>query len=431
MALNSALIGVLRGRSASFLNCRTIVSKAFLDTTDKPAPYDYLNKPFNIVLAQLDKTTLRLDENSKLICVEGAHAIGKTALAKELAETFGMKYMGPPNMDDMYITPYGEDLRKYQHLYPDFYKCMDEKAFFKDPLSMSHGSADRFLFFNFGLKFINQLQAIRHILNTGQGVVLETCAHADYCYFNAAYNAGWVQPEMREMYYMVMKNCLHEVFRPNLIVYLDAPVDVVQNNIKKRGNEWDKDSKVWNNSQYLSDIYGEFKQNFLRDIQRWSRTLVYDWSDGGDAEVVVEDIEHTELDMIELYDDQQKEWRFHDEQGAAYQRNRFTNLRKIDDKLNTLQVCEMKYNEILVPTTETFCAMQDVMRLLPSNAYRYGFNAHLGDDTTLGTLFGSMHTAYAMDRRFQWPKLFPTVVPTSEERKEILAGKVKLEEMVY
>ena len=117
--------------------------------------------------------------------------------------------------------------------------------------------------------------------------------------------------------------------------------------------------------------------------------------------------------------------------GAAYQRNRFTNLRKIDDKLNTLQVCEMKYNEMLVPTTETFCAMQDVMRLLPSNAYRYGFNAHLGDDTTLGTLFGSMHTAYAMDRRFQWPKLFPTVVPTSEERKEILAGKVKLEEIVY
>ena len=32
----------------------------------------------------------------------------------------------------------------------------------------------------------------------------------------------------------------------------------------------------------------------------------------------MEDIEHTELDMIEIYDDQQKEWRFHDEQGAAY-----------------------------------------------------------------------------------------------------------------
>lgn len=251
----------------TLFSARTIVSKAFLDQTDKPAPYDYLNKEFNIIKAQWDKTTLRLDQNSKLICVEGAHAIGKTALAKELAETFDMKYMGPPNMDDIFITPYGEDYRKYQDLYPDFFKCMDEKAFFKDPLGMTHGSADRFLYHTYLLKFANQMQAIRHILNTGQGVVLETCAHADYCYFNAAYNAGWVQPEMREMYYMITRNSLHEVFRPNLIVYLDAPVEVVQENIKKRGNEWDKDSKVWSNSQYLSDIYSEFKQNFLRDIQ--------------------------------------------------------------------------------------------------------------------------------------------------------------------
>ena len=51
--------------------------------------------------------------------------------------------------------------------------------------------------------------------------------------------------------------------------------------------------------------------------------MVYDWSDGGDAEVVIEDIEHTELDMIEMYDDQQKDWRFNDEQGAAFQRNRY------------------------------------------------------------------------------------------------------------
>ena len=90
----------------------------------------------------------------------------------------------------------------------------------------------------------------------------------------------------------------------------------------------------------------------------------------------------------------------------------------------------MNYNEILAPTAESYLAMEDVMRLLPSNAYRHGFNAHLGDDTTFATLFGSMKNARAMDRRFQWPKLFPTVVPTTEERKDILSGKVKLEEIV-
>ena len=203
------------------------MSKAFLDRSDKPAPFPYVDKHYNSLVGLYDRTTPRLDQNSKLICVEGAHAIGKTELAKELAETFDMKYVGPPNMDEILINHYGEDMRDYEHLFPDFFKSLDDKDFFKNPLGKPLGAMDRFLYRTFFLKFLHQLDAIRHILNTGQGVVLEKCAQADYCYFNAAYNAGWVQPEMREMYYMIMDNSLHEVFRPNLIVYLDAPVDVV------------------------------------------------------------------------------------------------------------------------------------------------------------------------------------------------------------
>ena len=38
-----------------------------------------------------DKTTVRMDENSRIILVDGAHAVGKTDLAKQLAEEFDMK----------------------------------------------------------------------------------------------------------------------------------------------------------------------------------------------------------------------------------------------------------------------------------------------------------------------------------------------------
>ena len=34
-------------------------------------------------------------------------------------------------------------------------------------------------------------------MNTGQGVVMEGCAHSDYCHFNAAYNAGWILDESK------------------------------------------------------------------------------------------------------------------------------------------------------------------------------------------------------------------------------------------
>ena len=165
-------------------------------------------------------------------------------------------------------------------------------------------------------------------------------------------------------------------------------------------------------------------------FRRWSRALVYDWSDGGDAEVVVEDIEHTELDMIEMYDDQQKEWRFHDEQTAAYQRNLFTNLTHIGRKLDTLEVSEMSYNDLLKARTEDYIQMSCLMRLLPSNAYGYGNNAHLGDDLTWQTFWGSEYASRQMRRRFKYDWFFPNEQPNTLERKAVLEGKMKLDEIV-
>ena len=58
----------------------------------------------------------RLDENSKLIVVDGAHAIGKSEFAKELAEDLDMVYYPYPRMDDILINSYGVDVRKYDDL---------------------------------------------------------------------------------------------------------------------------------------------------------------------------------------------------------------------------------------------------------------------------------------------------------------------------
>jgi len=41
----------------------------------------------------------------------------------------------------------------------------------------------------------------------------------------------------------------------------------VQKNIAARGNEWDKNSPVWTNKNYLNDIYTELKRNYLKKMQ--------------------------------------------------------------------------------------------------------------------------------------------------------------------
>ena len=58
----------------------------------------------------------RFDENSKLIVVEGAHAIGKSKFAQELADDLEMKYVPTPRITDMMIDGYGVDLRQYNEL---------------------------------------------------------------------------------------------------------------------------------------------------------------------------------------------------------------------------------------------------------------------------------------------------------------------------
>ena len=113
----------------------------------------------------------------------------------------------------------------------------------------------------------------------------------DYAYFDAAYNQGWIDRHSRVQYKEINRITLPHIHRPNLYIYLDAPVDVAMKNIQSRGNEWDKDSPVWTNKRYMLDIYNELKKNFLKQQQRHSRVLVYDWTEPGDMEIVVEDIE--------------------------------------------------------------------------------------------------------------------------------------------
>lgn len=49
--------------------------------------------------------------------------------------------------------------------------------------------------------------------------------------------------------------------------------------------------------------------------------LVYDWSQGGDVEVVVEDIERINFDRFDKHDEKMEDWRLDDEEDWAIARN--------------------------------------------------------------------------------------------------------------
>lgn len=56
--------------------------------------------------------------------------------------------------------------------------------------------------------------------------------------------------------------------------------------IKKRGLKHEVDSLALKNKQYLTEIERQYKNVYLRDVSTHAELLVYDWTGGGEVEVV-------------------------------------------------------------------------------------------------------------------------------------------------
>lgn len=141
--------------------------------------------------AYLDITKFHVtEENARLIVVDGPIAAGKTALAKAIAEEFDMRYFPDPTMDDYWITPYGYDLRNCDSQLPEHLQSWDEKTFCMDP--KNHLKSIHFQKFMLVLRYIRHVDALTHILNTGQGAVLDRCYFSDRVFAHAMYDEGYL-----------------------------------------------------------------------------------------------------------------------------------------------------------------------------------------------------------------------------------------------
>lgn len=78
-----------------------------------------------------------------------------------------MLYVPATNMDLIYINPYGYDMRQLDPQLPDVCKSFDEMDFVRNP---SHPNAPKFQFDMFKLKLSQYIDALTHVLSTGESV---------------------------------------------------------------------------------------------------------------------------------------------------------------------------------------------------------------------------------------------------------------------
>uniref|UniRef100_A0A4Y7M261 NADH dehydrogenase [ubiquinone] 1 alpha subcomplex subunit 10, mitochondrial n=1 Tax=Daphnia barbata TaxID=414587 RepID=A0A4Y7M261_9CRUS len=357
---------------------RSISGKAMregLPPVNKPAPFPYKEKRYNFFRALFDPTTSRLDENSKLIVVEGPPAAGKGLLAKELADELGMAYFPSPTVAESYINDYGYDLRQLDPKLPESCRSYDENDFLKDPMRLNGSKAARFQLAKLGARYKRHLEALAHILNTGQGVVMDRSPYSDLVYITAMAEAGIVSKNVYNYYHSVRNNALFALWRPHLVIYLDVPVAETRGNIAARNRPYEKDSKVAT-PEYLQALIDSYKKDYLKDISTHAEVLVYDWKKPADTEIVVEDIERINFDQYGVYDTKMKDWRCYDKWDWNNKRQVFTHSQHY--LLGHLNVPPVRCPEIAFDGADV--KMHEiVMEEAPGNRFAKGFNADMGD----------------------------------------------------
>ena len=307
-----------------------------------------------------------------MIVVEGPIAAGKSAFAKDLAAELDMHYVEQPTLDDIYINPYGFDMRKLDPELPVNTRSFDVKNFCLTP---NGRNVAQFQIRMFMLRYSAYVDALAHILSTGQGVVCNRSPYSDFVFLEAMFKHGYLSKGARSVYYDLKAHTITEIMKPHLVVYLDVPVAKVKENIKKRGIDYETKSAVFSD-QYLTDIENVYKQRYLKEITQHAELLVYDWTNGGETEVVVEDIERIDFDRFDHYDPKMKDWRLANEWEWCEMRMRFT-IEKCD-LMNYFNVPRFDVPE-LTTNPDDAKKWHEKWFNAPGMKFRYGFNKDMGD----------------------------------------------------
>ncbi|CAB3229457.1 unnamed protein product [Arctia plantaginis] len=334
----------------------------------KPAPFDYVNKDYSYFRSLIDRTTHRFDDNSKVVVVEGPVAVGKTQFAAALAEDLGMKHFPEANMDIHYIRPNGCDLRMFDEQVPEDTRTFDHINF---NLTPKHRLAGNFQIMMYIARFSQYIDALTHLLNTGQGVVLERSPYSDFVFLEAMYSQKYISQGVRSVYYQLRGNTIEELMRPHLVIYLDMPLQKVQDAIKDRNLKHEAPMRALT-TPFLTEMERQYKNKYLRDIATHAELLVYDWSGGGEVEVVVEDIERLNFDQYtEREEPKMKDWRLPRELEWADKRMLYTNQKHL--LMNLFAIPRLDVPELITSADDDYERMK-IIDNHPKFRYMDGYN---------------------------------------------------------
>ncbi|PFX23226.1 Deoxyguanosine kinase [Stylophora pistillata] len=177
----------------------------------------------------------------QLVIVEGNIGVGKSTLSCQLARKLNYRVFLEPSAKNPYLAKFYKDPKKY---------------------------ALKLQLWIFKQRFRTYIAATKHVLQTGQGVLLDRSVFSDTVFAEVNFQQGTISSEGYEYYKDLKKKALQSVPIPHTTLYLDVSPETCTQRIHGRGR-------------------------FLEEMRKvGSRVLEYNWTDFGYNFEVAEDIKN-------------------------------------------------------------------------------------------------------------------------------------------
>lgn len=250
----------------------------------KQTSFPYKRLEWNLFFSLMDPFTKnKMNENSKIISVEGNVGCGKEDFGRRLADELGMLYTPMIDLESYYINDYGFDYRALNPLLPERLRLCDWEMFHENP---SRHSVVHMLYFIFKLRLHEYLGALRHLLNTGQGVVMERSVFTDRVFAEAMHQLGWLPMgylradgvrfyDYKIRYDYIRNLALAEIPKPHLTLYLDTPVETCIERLRKSENPMIAQSKALI-PEFLEQIEQAYLNVALPKAEHYSHVMKVD-----------------------------------------------------------------------------------------------------------------------------------------------------------
>lgn len=197
----------------------------------------------------------------QLVIVEGNIGVGKSTLSCQLARKLNYRVFLEPSAKNPYLAKFYKDPNKY---------------------------ALKLQLWIFKQRFRTYIAATKHVLQTGQGVLLDRSVFSDTVFAEVNFQQGTISSEGYEYYKDLKKKALQSVPIPHTTLYLDVSPETCTQRIHGRGRDYESEIPL----EYLKGLDASYKK-FLEEMRKvGSRVLEYNWTDFGYNFEVAEDIKN-------------------------------------------------------------------------------------------------------------------------------------------